>query len=130
MRLVCPSCAAAYDIPDTRLGAGSRRVRCARCAHLWTLERPPSAVPTSTAPPPPDPSPPPSLTAEPRHPPAAEAVGEKKPPSWDRWAIAAWAASLLAVIGIGVTAVQLRAELMHHWPPSQRLYALFGAAAR
>ena len=35
MRLICPNCAAAYEVPGTMLGAAPRRVRCARCGHEW-----------------------------------------------------------------------------------------------
>ncbi len=36
MRLVCPSCQAAYEVPDAVVGDGSRRMRCARCEQEWT----------------------------------------------------------------------------------------------
>src|SRR3974390_1113749 len=35
MRIDCPSCQAAYDVPDRLLSAG-RTVRCARCGGEWT----------------------------------------------------------------------------------------------
>lgn len=35
MRIACPECNAAYDVPATRLGPG-RPVRCARCGAVWT----------------------------------------------------------------------------------------------
>lgn len=34
MRIVCPSCSAAYDVPDSLVTAG-RVVRCARCNSEW-----------------------------------------------------------------------------------------------
>jgi predicted Zn finger-like uncharacterized protein len=34
MRIVCPACSAAYEVPDALLGTG-RPVRCARCEHEW-----------------------------------------------------------------------------------------------
>ncbi|MFC7608495.1 MJ0042-type zinc finger domain-containing protein [Teichococcus aestuarii] len=45
MRLECPACAAAYDVPDALLAPG-RAVRCVRCAQSWVplparLEAPP-----------------------------------------------------------------------------------------
>jgi predicted Zn finger-like uncharacterized protein len=36
MRIVCPSCSAAYDVPDALL-RGRRTVRCAACAREWSL---------------------------------------------------------------------------------------------
>ena len=35
MRIACPSCSAAYDLPEEQLAAG-RAVRCARCGAKWT----------------------------------------------------------------------------------------------
>ncbi len=35
MRIVCPSCAATYDVPVPQLAPG-RSVRCARCSTDWT----------------------------------------------------------------------------------------------
>jgi predicted Zn finger-like uncharacterized protein len=60
MRLVCPECTAAYDVPDSMLGGAARRVRCARCSHEWIFdpaaqaaappsEPPPEAAPSSPA---------------------------------------------------------------------------------
>ncbi len=34
MRIVCPSCSATYDVPETRLAPGLS-VRCARCSADW-----------------------------------------------------------------------------------------------
>ncbi len=46
MRIDCPSCGAAYQVPDAVLAA-RRVVRCARCAKDWTPENlPPSLGPS------------------------------------------------------------------------------------
>ncbi len=37
MRIACPSCAAAYDVPEALL-AGRKSVRCARCSNDWRPE--------------------------------------------------------------------------------------------
>ena len=64
MRIVCPSCAATYDVPEAALAPG-RPVRCARCGTEWAplpatethAPRdtpplvPPSLVPSSLDPP-------------------------------------------------------------------------------
>lgn len=34
MKILCPECSSAYDIPIPLLGAG-RRMRCANCGHIW-----------------------------------------------------------------------------------------------
>jgi len=35
MRLVCPSCSAAYDVPDNAIPAPGRKVRCQACGEVW-----------------------------------------------------------------------------------------------
>jgi predicted Zn finger-like uncharacterized protein len=49
MRLTCPQCSTEYDVPDTALVAGSRRLRCDRCGHEWR-QAAPGAVPDRGAP--------------------------------------------------------------------------------
>ena len=46
MRIACPACNAAYDVPDRLIGTG-RRLRCARCGHDWEVQQP--AVPGASA---------------------------------------------------------------------------------
>jgi len=46
MRIVCPECAAAYDVPDAAI-QHRRTVRCARCGATW----PPSPASASGPPP-------------------------------------------------------------------------------
>ncbi len=50
MRIVCPSCAARYEVPETRLVPG-KPVKCAKCGASW--------APLAAAPPPAPPLPPP-----------------------------------------------------------------------
>lgn len=69
MRIACPNCAAAYEVPDAALAAGPRLLRCARCGHRFT-----ATGPASPAAPPPAP--------EVANPPArgAIAAGHETPP--------------------------------------------------
>lgn len=39
MRVTCPNCSAAYEVPEAKIGAG-RKLRCARCRHDWWVEPP------------------------------------------------------------------------------------------
>lgn len=48
MQIVCPSCNARYLAPDANIGPNGRRVRCARCAHVWRVTLP-EAVETDPA---------------------------------------------------------------------------------
>ncbi|MBN8873544.1 MAG: zinc-ribbon domain-containing protein [Rhodospirillales bacterium] len=128
MRIACPACAAAYEVPDTLLAPG-RRTRCARCGHQW--------VPLSLDGdlPPPVPLDPhagdESDAADPEAPPprrAAPAIPAPAPagPGWGLRA--AWAGSVLLLILLGVAGVIGRQAVMAAWPPATRLYAAIGLA--
>lgn len=69
MRIVCPSCQAAYEVPESLVATG-KAVRCARCGTEWVTrpaEPPPASGPPEPAPPPIEvpPPPPPSPIAAP-----------------------------------------------------------------
>lgn len=81
MRIACPTCAAAYEVPDAILAAGPRLLRCARCstefpAALPEAEARPQA--TTVADPAPDPIPEPSAEPPPRD---ASPAPDPMPPS-------------------------------------------------
>lgn len=71
MRIDCPTCKAAYDVPLERLAAG-RVVKCARCATTWTPPRPEvpplEASAVEATDPTPDPEAAPAGAAEPARP--------------------------------------------------------------
>jgi len=133
MRIACPACAAAYDVPDARLTPGGV-VRCARCGTDWA----PLAAATVPEPPAIEVLPPesPSLAA----PDGIKAPASSEPsPRIDepvlprfgagsaRAALAlAWLASVAALCALAWAAVTWRADIMQAWPNSARLYALLG----
>ncbi len=138
MRITCPTCEATYDVPE-KLLRPDREVRCARCGGRWL---PAPAEPGSPSPEAPEPPATDDITAPPA--PAGE-----RPPSFDIFnrtgdladhgtddpgarsgqaVWAAWAASLLILAGLGWAGLTYRAQVMHVWPPTERLYALFGLA--
>ena len=142
MRMVCPACSAAYEVPESLLPPG-RSVRCARCGDQWT--------PVAPEPPPPPAAPPlpPAVPPQPHWPDAelvepenVEPFGQPVSPSFtamDRLALhragaggsamplrIAWAASVLGLLLLVVAAYVWRAELMHVWPASQRIYRALG----
>lgn len=53
MIIVCPSCAANYEVPDESIGPAGRTVRCAACGTKWFAEQPPpsAAEPQDVLPP-------------------------------------------------------------------------------
>lgn len=70
MRIVCPSCQAAYEVPDKLLSSGPRKVRCAKCGGDWMAEAEPEPAPATGE-------------AEPDMPPAAPRAPEGLPPDDD-----------------------------------------------
>ena len=67
MRVACPSCSAAYELPAAladRLGEG-RPLRCARCGHTWTPGAMPEPLSTTISGPEPGPQPEPEPEPEP-----------------------------------------------------------------
>lgn len=78
MRLICPTCAAGYDVADQAIGPHGRKVRCRACGTSWfEPPHPPSGVDPVAAAAAPPPAPPSS--AIPPVSVAAETAGEAAP---------------------------------------------------
>ena len=136
MRIVCPACAAAYEVPDGRLLPG-RVVRCARCETDWmplgeVEPEPPS--PELDAVPPPEPEiEAPVVEAPVVEAPGVEALVIETPvapaPVEVKQVVAlraSWAASVLLLLAGFYLAYSARERVMHAWPPSMRAYAALG----
>ena len=143
MRIVCPSCQAAYEVPDKLLSSGPRKVRCAKCGKDWMAEAEPEAPPADEETEPPAdaaapeaaagpralPAPPAEEAGEPDLPPPPAVVPEPgERPSRALVVVAglAWLASVGVLAGASWAAVAFRAEVMAAWGASRRLYALLG----
>jgi predicted Zn finger-like uncharacterized protein len=127
MRIVCPACETAYDVPDTVLAPG-RTLRCARCRSEWV----PVAMPVEEA----------DAGQAPVAQPVLEAAAPDRVPApivpvassyvsdgaaGPRVAvIAGWLVSLLLLGGMGYAAVAWRQPIAHAWPPAGRAYAWLG----
>ncbi len=150
MRITCPACDAAYDVPDARI-AGGRAVRCARCGSDWVpladTAPPPQALPLPDPVPPADAAPSQTVQAAPvaavavpaattlaspaatMPPPTAPALPSSPAPARARPSppiLLAWAASFLLLGFLVWAGIAWRAGIMHAWPPSERLYAALG----
>jgi len=134
MRIVCPSCAAAYDVPEPRLTPG-RTVRCARCGEEWAPvahSAPPSdraLAPAATPSAPPSRSPNTLSQPEPvqrKH--VATAGQPHGQPLWrgGLLLLLAWAGTVAILAGLAWGAYGWRADVMRLWPPSERAYAILG----
>ncbi|MCA0423227.1 MAG: zinc-ribbon domain-containing protein [Proteobacteria bacterium] len=125
IRICCPSCATAYDLPDASIGPGGRKVRCAACQTLWLAE--PTAATDAEAVT--DPAPAPAVEAPaippppaPRRRPWHERIGEKAAPTRARWPYVA--AILLLLAGGGL--VGFRKSVVARAPETGRIYAALG----
>ncbi|MGR3506099.1 MAG: zinc-ribbon domain-containing protein [Paracoccaceae bacterium] len=45
MRLVCPNCAAQYEVPESVIPDNGRDVQCSSCGHTWFQAHPSQAIP-------------------------------------------------------------------------------------
>jgi predicted Zn finger-like uncharacterized protein len=145
MRIHCPSCHAAYEVPDQLLADG-KPVRCALCSEQWVpgptapdgpateAEMPaPAALPLPATEPPA-----PGGRVEPRLPGYrlrnVDSVDDERPPAEDyeslaasrRGAKLAWLLSLVLLVALGWAGIVYRDTVMAAWPPSTRLYDVLG----
>jgi len=154
MILVCPSCAARYEVDGSKFPPEGRKVRCKKCGHVW--HQAPEAdqaeieeaifnpQPEAVAPAP-DPEPEPEPRAEARAPVVEEAdeedefvaAEEDDAPGVARPAgrgarnvgvIAGWIALVVAVLVIGLAAANYRTQIVTLWPKSASLFSRLGMA--
>jgi predicted Zn finger-like uncharacterized protein len=137
MILTCPNCETRYRADAAQFPAAGRRVRCAKCGHLWhhhlqdaetgsraaveAMAQGPAAADTRA-------------NAAVAGPPAAQMGADQsnKSPkrSWaERLGVAAgWAGLFVMILLIGWIAFRFRQEVATLWPQSSSLYATFGIA--
>jgi predicted Zn finger-like uncharacterized protein len=116
MIVSCPSCTTRYLIDPTALGGEGRRVRCAKCNHIWH-ERPPADMPKRVDVLPPDDEP------------KAIPFGSNLPAVVARRRRAnrlGWLAVAAAVIIIIVAGLLARGAIVDAWPPAGKLYSAIG----
>jgi len=125
MQIICPTCAATYEVPMTLLKPG-KAVRCARCAGEWVPSSAASDVLMDAQAQ--------AASAAPEFVPEVNRPSRRPPPprplpARPNMALrVAWAASVVVVLLLGWGAYAERTMIMQAWPPSIRLYAALGLA--
>jgi len=116
MRIACPTCAATYDVPASRLKPG-KKIRCTRCGGEWIyspaaerLELRQPAEPSESVPP---------ISAMDR----LSAAPPSVPPSTAL--LGAWVLTLVVLVGALGSALIWRQAAMRAWPPSTHVLAPF-----
>jgi len=134
MILTCPNCATRYEADAAKFLPAGRKVRCAKCSHIWHQPPPAAEAPEL----------PPDLSIEPAKPePAAAAVAvaakaaepqaSALPPvhapasaGWRLGALAGWAALIALVAVLGWLGVSFRQGIATVWPQTATVYAWVG----
>jgi predicted Zn finger-like uncharacterized protein len=137
MRIVCPSCSAAYDVPEGLL-IGRKSVRCARCTKEWepagtpppvAIMATPVAMPTAPRPVVDGPPVPQRRSADLGAMAIDRLMATPQPKQRSGVALGlAWLASIVLVAALLAAAYAERATVMAVWPASARLYAALGLA--
>ena len=147
MIITCPSCSTRYKLDPAQFGPEGRRVRCTKCANVWT-QMPADDLPKLVVPEPagepdtaaggPDVDPPPlrgggdaGLTPPPARLAARAAAQDRAQEAQEaqagsRRSRAGWLLLLLVIVSLGVSLVLARETVVRAWPPAERLYTLLG----
>jgi len=147
MILTCPVCATRYQADAAKFAGPGRKVRCAKCGHVWHQEAPPPepepGLETFAEPPPPAPRPESAPRPEPIAPrrSAYAPPPEPEPEPETDWApkpasrlgrivglSLGWAGLIGAILIVAWSAVVYRQEIATLWPQSASLYARLGLA--
>ncbi|HVP86322.1 MAG TPA: DUF3426 domain-containing protein [Rhizomicrobium sp.] len=131
MILTCPNCATRYEADEAKFLPAGRKVRCAKCSHIWHQSAPAEAGVEA----PPDlsvePEKPASVATAPMRPaePAANvAMAGRAPASagWRLGALAGWAALIALVVVLAWVAIVFRMGIATVWPQTATLYSWVG----
>jgi len=121
MILTCPECATRYSVPDDRVGAEGRTVRCTSCGLIWRTERE-AALELEPAP------------AEVRPAPAAdelprafrERIAAQRQGRKAAWSGLVWGGAAAAVLALGLGLVVGRDGVVQAWPKTASAYTALG----
>ncbi len=140
MILTCPECTTRYQTDASQFAPDGRKVRCAKCSHVW-FQAPPQPEPeadleiTHVEP---EPEAEPEPVAAPRREafapaprvepaPAARSRLPARPGRLGQLGIGAgWVVLVLIVLGVGWSGYRYRQSIASVWPQSSSLYAAIG----
>lgn len=123
MDLECPSCATRYLVDPATLGAGGRKMRCARCHHTWFEKAPtPSFDSLKIAEPPELPELPDPIKRRRSIPRGTNLSAVHKQSGAANWV--GWALLVVVVGAIVAGGVFAREQIVAAWPPAVKFYEL------
>ncbi len=131
MIVTCPSCEAKYRVEAAALEARRGRVKCASCAHVWTVEddaltlSEPVAAPEPETAPAPEPEPAPSLQEKPHAAIRARADARRRTARLAAEG-AGWAGVAACLLVLAGAAVIFRVDVVEVWPRTAGAYAAVG----
>ncbi len=130
MILTCPACGTRYQADEANFPPAGRKVRCAKCGHVWHqqgLEPQPEPDVAAIAPGP-APEPEPVFSRARAFAPKAVPEAPREPIAWGPLlgVAAGWVALIAAVLVIGYAAVRYRQEIAMIWPQSAGVYSSLG----
>ena len=129
MILTCPACDTRYQADEANFPPAGRKVRCAKCGHLWHQQGPvPAPEPDVAALAPEAPAPEPVLSRARAFSPRTISEPEREPLALGAMAAVAagWVALIAVVLVIGYAAVKYRQEIAMIWPQSAGVYSSLG----
>ena len=135
MILTCPQCDTSYEADAAKFPAQGRKVRCAKCGHVWHQPGPePVAEPLAFEEPVPEPVPAPRMPSVPWPERVAEEEVEPQPHEAVRkrgWLARifiglGWAALVAVILVIGYSVTMWRQQIVHVWPQSSTMFARAG----
>ncbi len=133
MILSCPNCQTRFSVQAQNLGPAGRKVRCAKCSHVWLAQQPAAAAPPAVDPYPP-PAPDPVVAPPPPRADTRQDAGRasRAAPSQARrrgggpLAAFAWILLFIVVVGVAAGGYFARGWIVDQWPQAEHVYNWIG----
>ena len=132
MILTCPECATRYQTDASHFSPDGRKVRCAKCGHVWFQAAPGMEAETRVDDAPAMARPAAPSVAIPDRNPPPQAPSWQAPPQERTWPLErlglglGWAALAVIVLTLGWSTVHYRESVATLWPQSSSLYKMMG----